>query len=341
MLTFLTIAIGILAGIGIFWPMLTHGRNVRRYGISLVVALPIVTLMLYQQVGTPLGIGVSGTPDPQATPAGNPPESMDELIARLEVRMQENPADVQGWVLLGRSYKTLQRYAEAETALTRAFQIAPDDPLVLAELAEARLFASGDPEFTPEITGMLEQALRLDPEQQKSLWLLGIAARQQGDAATAVQYWQKLLGLLDPASPVAQSVQAQLDQAGIIPAPDIAGTTEGPAGWDIVVALDGDQAALPNDAVLFVIARDPEAPSPPLGAKRVTSPEFPVRVSLSDADSMMSARPISGASRVQFLARLSMSGSPVAGDNDLESPPVTVPENPTGPIELRIRPAGN
>ncbi|NND44356.1 MAG: hypothetical protein HKN58_03460, partial [Xanthomonadales bacterium] len=145
----------------------------------------------------------------------------------------------------------------------------------------------------------------------------------------------------DPASPVAQSVQAQLDQARNISAPESAGANAGPHGWNIVVSLDGDQATLPDSAVLFVIARDPEAPSPPLGAKRVASPEFPVRVSLSDADSMMSARPISGASRVQFLARLSMSGSPVAGDNDLDSPPVTVSENPTAPIELRIRPAGN
>ena len=53
---------------------------------------------------------------------------MDELVASLQQRMAENPDDPEGWLILGRSLKTMQRYAEAETALTNANRLVPDNP---------------------------------------------------------------------------------------------------------------------------------------------------------------------------------------------------------------------
>jgi len=341
MFYFLAAALAVLAGIALTWPLLRQGGPSRNYGLSLVTLLPIAALFLYQQVGSPLGIGVSGKPQPENVHPAGGANPMVEMVARLEQRLQENPADLEGWILLGRSYKTMQQYEPARAALLRAYQMAPDDPLVMAELAEAQLFASGQPEFSEETLDLLRRALEMDPEQQKALWLLGIAASQDGDDALAVQYWQKLVGLTDPASPVAQSVQEQIDRArdrlGIAaPEPPVAD-----GGFEVRVSVDGATPALPEQAVLFLIIRDPAAPVPPLGAKRVARPEFPLVISVTDADSMMAERPISATDPVQVVARISMSGSPVAGEGDLESTPVNVSAADGATVELKIARLGD
>lgn len=340
MFYFLATTVAVLAGVALFWPLLSQGRQARNYALSLVLVMPVAALLLYQQVGTPLGIGVSGKPERQAVHPGGAAGQMSDLVTQLELRLQENPADLEGWVLLGRSYKTMQQYEAARNALLRAYQMAPDDPLVLAELAEAQLFASGQPTLGEDSRALLERAISLDPEQQKALWLLGIAASQDGDHATAIQYWQKLLSLADPGSPVANSVQEQIDRAqarlGTEAPQTVMGDAAAPAALEVRVSVDGDLPPLPGQAALFLIIRDPAAPAPPLGAKRIANPAFPVTLTVTDADSMLAERPIFGTDPLQIQARISLSGSPVPAEGDLESAPIPVSHSQQGPVELTI-----
>ena len=127
--------------------------------------------------------------------------------------MRENPADLEGWMLLGRSYKSLQRYPEARMALAKARELAPNDPLVAVELAEAMIFTSGPEEIGGPIREILEEAVAAEPQLQKGLWLLGIVAVEAGQDQKAIEYWERLMPLLDPASAVYASVQQQLDMA--------------------------------------------------------------------------------------------------------------------------------
>jgi cytochrome c-type biogenesis protein CcmH len=138
---------------------------------------------------------------------------MEPMLQSLRARLTESPEDLDGWVLLARTLKTLQRFPEALEALETAHGIAPDDPFVMVELAEARIFTSTDGRIDEASVAMLERAVELEPTQQKGLWLLGIAAAQAGDDAFAISYWESLLAQLEPGSPVAQSVQAQVNEA--------------------------------------------------------------------------------------------------------------------------------
>lgn len=336
----LAIIVAVLAGVALFWPLLSQGGQARNYALSLVLVMPVAALLLYQQVGTPLGIGISGKPERQAAHPGGATGQMSDMVAQLELRLQENPADLEGWILLGRSYKTMQQFDAARSALLRAYQMAPDDPLVLAELAEAQLFASGRPTLDEETRALLERAVSLDPEQQKALWLLGIAANQDGDQTTAVQYWQKLISLTDPGSPVARSVQEQIDRTqarlGIEAPQTVMGGATAPAALEVRVAVDGNLPTLPGQAALFLIIRDPAAPAPPLGAKRIANPAFPVTLTVTDADSMLAERPIFGTDPLQIQARISLSGSPVAAEGDIESAPISVSLSHQGAVELTI-----
>lgn len=55
----------------------------------------------------------------QATVLSDVPP-VDDLVEPLRQRLLQNPDDVDGWVLLGRSYQFLQREQEAAAAFARA-----------------------------------------------------------------------------------------------------------------------------------------------------------------------------------------------------------------------------
>lgn len=327
-------ALLLLAGALVAWPLIGGGKSSRLYGLALALAIAAGALFLYPHAGTPEGIRVSGVPG--ATSAVDHQQAdaqLDDLLGNLEQRLLENPGDLEGWLLLGRSYKATQQYPQAERALSRASQLAPDDPLVIAELAEARIYASGETTIGAETRAMLERALLLDPGQQKALWLLGIAAMQAGSDALAVEYWQRLLSLVDADSDIAASVQRQINAAqgrtGAAPA-------SAWAGLEVAVTLAGEAPALPPSAVLFVIARDPAAPNPPVGVMKIANPVFPLSARLDDSHSMLQQRPISGVEDLQVQARLSMSGNAIAQPGDLHSEAATVSPEFSDQVELTI-----
>ena len=322
--------IPLAAAVVIGWPMLRDRSALRGTGITLLVLIPLSAMFLYQGIGSPQSLELA----PELANKPKPSEDhIDDLLAQLEQRLREHPDDLEGWLMLGRSYKTMQQYARAEAALRSAATLAPDHPLVLVELAEALMFSSGRSEITDEIRAMLERAVSADPGIEKGLWLLGIAAAQSGDDEQAIVFWQRLVQQMDPASAVAASVQKQISQAqtrvGIEPG----------APWpgiQIQVSIDNPEFAVPPGAVLYIIARDSQAPSPPLGARRIESPVFPTSIKLIDGDSMMPQRPVSGAQHIELIARLSLSGGPLASAEDFESAPVLAARDTKKAIKLQI-----
>ncbi len=368
----ISLLILLIAGLLALSPLLGKGSNWKLATIALILVLPMAAWWLYHQVGTPQALDQASLRAPAQEPEG--PEhaantDMATLTEGLRLRLEENPDDVEGWILLGRSYKNLQNYPLAIEALEKADSLQPGQPLLQVELVEARLFASGQQHFTAEMTAALEQAVAADPSLQKGLWLLGIAAAQAGDDARAVSWWEQLLPQVEPGSQVEQMVQSQLAEArsrlGQAPAsapgssptatptstPTVAPTSTPTAaqawqGLDIQVELSAaaSQAwpqlppgAVPPGTVLFIIIR-PEgaAGGPPLGAHRVVQPQFPLHLTLSDQDSMMEQRPISSAPRLELQARLSRNGQPTPSAGDWQSAALAVSSTSAEPAKLMV-----
>ena len=315
-----------------------------RIAFLLVFLLPASALLVYQYTGTPAALDQVAVAT-QATGTNESPD-IDALVASLRAKLTASPEHLDGWMLLSRTLKTLQRFPEALEALDTARGIAPEDPDVAVEWVEARIFVSGQGQIDHAMTAMLEEAVRRDPGQQKGLWLLGIASFQSGDDVKAIEYWQALMHQLDPGTTIASSVQEQMAQAqqrlGI--EPEVSADRK---GMDSDVSIDhegiklhlsaGDelQANWPSDAVLHVIIRSagPVA-GPPLGVRRINHPILPLEVTISDQDSMMAERKISSVSEVRLQARLSLSGAPTAQIGDWQSTPVAVPLNTTQTVQL-------
>lgn len=331
----LAIAMPTLAGLALCWPLLRQGGPWLISGASLLLLIPMATLVLYQGVGTPQGIGVKAGPAIAATGETD----VETLLAQLRERLAEEPDNLEGWMLLGRSLKSLQRYPAARDALRQAQSLAPDDPVVQVELAEALIFSAGQGQATdPEVRELLDAALATEPRLQKGLWLLGVTDFQAGDYQDAINSWETLLPLLPPGSGVAGSVEKQLAEARARVGISTPATGAWP-GIAIAISSTVGSESVPESAVLYVIARDPAAPAPPLGVVRVPRPVFPVTVTLDDSNSMMPTRPVSGANQLEVLARLSLTGEPLPGADDPASEAVIVPTSSgNAPVELVIHP---
>ena len=179
---------------------------------------------------------------------------------------------------------------------------------------------------------------------QKALWMMGIASSQRGSEAVAITYWEALLVQLEPASPVAQSVQSQIDQSRANMGMTVEETpiaVEDDGSWQgirlTVTAGESAQSKIPAGGVLYVMIRSPgPAMGPPLGVRRIIDPVLPLDLTISDQDSMLEERQISSESEVQFQARISLTGSPAAGSGDWQSASLTVSLDSAEAVELVI-----
>jgi cytochrome c-type biogenesis protein CcmH len=310
-------------------------RDTPAIAIAIAAMLALGTFGLYLLVGTPAAL------DPRATQEG--PGSMEDAIAGLEARLRHDPGQLEGWLLLGRSYAVQDQPALARDAFARAAALAPDDPDVLVEAAESRALATPQRLFDPEAVAQLQRALRLQPAHQRARWFLGIAQRQAGYPAGAVDTWEPLLSQLDAgtAATLRSEIDAARADAGLPPLPVAA--TPSPAattqGVRVRVAIDPDLVArmrIEGDASVFVIARIPGGTPMPVAVERRLLRELPVEVVLDDSDNLMSAASMSSLKEVELLARLSMSGDAAQREGDIESQPVRVSLPSKAPIDLVI-----
>lgn len=68
---------------------------------------------------------------------------MDSALKKLRDHLRETPGDIQGWMMLGRTMLTMKNYKEAEAAFTKADQLAPGNPAIMVDLADAIAMVQG------------------------------------------------------------------------------------------------------------------------------------------------------------------------------------------------------
>ncbi|MEB4593338.1 c-type cytochrome biogenesis protein CcmI [Candidatus Thiothrix sp. Deng01] len=194
-------------------------------GMALLLALltPLLAFGLYGALGSPAAVPESSV-QPNAMPEAHLDAHMGEgaapdmgkMLAGLEERLKAAPHDVDGWLMLGRSYVVLGRYPDAIRGYERAAQLNPDEPAVLFAWADT-LAASQQGSFQGKALELLTQGLALDPRNPMGLWLAASAAMQTGNAAQAIHYWNTLLPLLPEGSPELDEIRTLVRQAGGTP----------------------------------------------------------------------------------------------------------------------------
>ena len=304
-------------------------RETRGVAVALCVAVACSAAALYLLVGTPAAL------DPAARAA---PATLADAIARLASQLQKTPTDIEGWRLLGRAYLSEQQPAQARGAFARAAVLAPDNPDVLAEAAEASALADPQRRFDPRAVAWLRHALEVQPQHQRARWLLGVAQRQAGQAAEAAKTWEPLLAEVDAktAVPLREQIDAARAVAGMPPLPAPAAPANG-AALAVQVRIDPTLVTrIGAGASVFVIARMPGGPPMPLAVERHAAGELPFTATLDDSDSPMPTGKLSAQREVEVVARVSQAGNAMPQPGDLESPAVRVTLPATGPVTLAI-----
>jgi cytochrome c-type biogenesis protein CcmH len=254
-------------------------------------------------------------------------QQMDDLLGKLKAKLAENPNDVNGWLLLGRSYGTMQQYALALDAFQNAYDKSQGENVeAIIGLGEA-LAMTDEASLGGRAGRLFDDALAKAPNHPKALWYGSIAALQAGDLRKGRDRLQLLLAQNPPAELRSvlerqiQDLDQQLAEAGQ-GAPAAAGSegAAAPAQRSIRVAVSiapqvRDQLKS-GSMPLFILARDPSAGGPPLAVQRHSSADLPLTVELSERDAMIAARTIASVPRVQVVARLSRSGTPQARSGD-------------------------
>jgi cytochrome c-type biogenesis protein CcmH len=294
----------------------TRTRRERRVSsVALVVALPVLAAALYAHL--------SNWDWKSTTAQQTQAEEMQRSLSELEAKLQSNPKDVEGWMLLGRSYVAIGQAPKAATAFQHAFDLTSgQDVNAVIGLGEA-LALSDESSLQGRAGDLFSAALEKAPNHPKALWYGSIAALMKGDLRLGRDRLQRLIAQNPPQQLRAvlerqiQDINEQLGEAkgSAEPANAPAGTGQRSIRVSVTIAPKVREQ-LSSPLPLFVLARDPSAGGPPLAVQRHSSTEAPLTIELSERDAMIPTRTIASVPKVEVVARISRSGSPQAQSGD-------------------------
>jgi len=323
----------------------TTARTVARHGpqqmlgtLLIALLLPAAAGFLYLVLGTPQAIDGMANAQMAQRPG---PEKIQEMVVQLAAKLDKSPGDANGWFMLARSYMVLQQYPQALKALQHVRDLEGDKPAVLVSYADALAMTRGG-DLGGEVLGMLKQVLKLDPNNIEGLWLSGMAARQRGDAKTALQFWRRALPLMQSDAQAVAQLQdliRQTEQGAKAPAngsdPAVAAVSKARIVVQVSLAEKLLDQASPEDTV-FIYARALQGPPLPLAIVRKKVSDLPLRITLDDSMAMVASASLSKYPQVRLTARITLSGQakPASGDLIGEVSPVTV--NQEKPVNIVI-----
>ena len=325
----------------------TASQTTKRENLTagiLTILLPVIAISVYLVLGTP-GFEKQSQ-QPLISEDLESLGSVEEMVEGLAMRLQSHPDDLEGWYMLAKSYMVLGNYDDAVKAYEHVYRIADPHPDILLGYANALALAnngitSGQPEQ------LAQQALVLDPANSNGLWIVGMAAFEQGNFQTAVDSWQQLTDQLEKDSSSYLELKKLIDYAELQLSNNVAPDAtvipykitdeEVSRSITVNVSLSKQLAseAAPSDT-LFIFARAPEGPPMPVAVIKKQVSDLPLTVVLDDTTVMMQQRKLSGFDEVIVGARISRSGEAIPQPGDLTGVNVTVDLEKDEPVNIVI-----
>lgn len=197
--------------------------DARKLAYLFGIGLALVAVIFYLRIGNPEGItnaATARTPNMPGTAATAPggmggersQEQIEANVAALAQRLKSNPSDAQGWAMLARSYSSLGRYGEAAGAYARLTELNPNDADLWAEYAFTLALAN-DRKLEGKPMELVEQALKIDPNNPRALGLAANAAYEAKQYQKAIDYWQRIMKQMPGDSEITKTIQARIDEA--------------------------------------------------------------------------------------------------------------------------------
>ncbi|MBZ0096734.1 MAG: c-type cytochrome biogenesis protein CcmI [Sulfuricella sp.] len=299
-------------------------------GYVLAGAIPVLAIAMYMGLGNPDALLES------RADVGQGQHDAAPMIAALEAKLKAKPEDAAGWYMLARSYASIGKYDESARAFEKAAELFPDDARLLADYADALAMAQGQ-NLQGKPRELINKALKLNPNDEKTLNLAASAAYQNKEFAQAASYWRRLLKVLPPDADIAKDIAAAIEEAEKLAASlggldnlskmsEKSGAGEkteqpqqGVAAISGMVTVSKELIAKmsPTDRV-FIFAQAPQGPKMPIASLKIDSRQLPYHFTLDDSVSMSPNDKLSNHAEVTISARVSKSGQAMAQSGDLQ-----------------------
>ncbi len=296
-----------------------------------VVAIPLLSVTLYQKLGAPTAInpGTLSTAQTSNNQASMPQMTMEEAISRLAEKLEQEPDNAEGWSMLARSYLSVRQYDKAVGAFEKLYALTGDQPEVLVRYADALAMTQGG-KITGKPYELLKLALKQDPQNAQANWMAGLAEEEAGNYTAALKHWEMVRPLLAGQPELMQTLDTLIARARAQTGEVVAEspqTTNNPTpltttqtaqkSITVMVELAPELAKLaqPQDSV-FIFAQAMQGPPMPLAVSRQQAKDLPITVTLDDSMAMMPQMKLSSFDQVKVGARISKSGQamPTSGD---------------------------
>lgn len=319
-------------------------RRLPRTALVLSAALPVAAVALYFVLGTPAAL------DPAVQQNATPTAAeVEKMVATLAARLEQNPNNPEGWVMLGRSYKAMGRFDEAARAFDRAGPVIESEPELMLDVAELSAELNKG-KIDGKGLELLQRVLKEQPDNPQALVLAGTNAFFRQNYADAVRHWERLLAMVPPDSQDAQNLSAGIDRARSLMnsgAKPTSGPFEAPAptpekpraaapangatavGGRVDLAPALKAKASPDDLV-YIFARAAQGPRMPLAVLRARVADLPMDFKLDDSMAMSPDFKLSSAAELRIEARVSKSGDAIAKPGDLSGDISPVKPGATG-----------
>ncbi|WP_066985817.1 c-type cytochrome biogenesis protein CcmI [Methylomonas lenta] len=276
----------------------------------LAVLLPTLSLLIYLMLGETNALRKAELQETETKAAVN----VINMVEKLQQRLKQQPDDIQGWKMLGRSYTYLQQYQNAADVYAELYRRQPDDLEVMLQYANNLAMARGG-RMAGEPAELISLVLQRAPDNPNALWLGGIAKAEEGQYAEAKQRWQKLVSLL----PADSESLPQVKQMLLALDAEQAKKSSAPPSVNINIQVDIEpalKAKMQPDTTVFIYAQAVNGPKMPLAIVRKKLADLPVKVILNDSMAMQPTTRLGDYQQLRILARVSQSGQamPAAGD---------------------------
>jgi len=312
--------------------------------IIVAVLVPALTVWLYRDISTWSWDIPAGPGHASGMSGADQAASLLEAAQTLEARLRAEPGDVEGWIMLGRTYMVMGRFDDAGAAMKKAVDLTEGkNPAILGQYAEALTIADQG-RLATETGPIFESILEQNPDDQRGLFYGGIYAYEQERYELARERWETLQATNPPESirPIIEQrlmlvyeklgvhppgvVQMPPAMAASQPAPPPAAAVAPAAGADgddviqlrVQIADGLGQGKDLSRASLFVFARNSAGVGPPLAVVRRSAGELPLNMTLSDQNAMTQGTSLTDFAEMQLVARVSFSGGPAASTGDLQ-----------------------
>ncbi len=320
----------------------------------IMICVPTISLSLYNIWGAGVeAIAPESIPEEVrlAKQQHNQQESIESMIQQLTEKLDVDPTDGESWFMLARTYAFLKRFDESVAAYEKTLPLGGNQSAeVLSSYADAVAMASGR-NLSEKAVSILEQAIQLDPNHVKSLWLLGTAAYQNQDFREALKYWEKLYTVMEPGSDDAIQISSSVNEIRSrlgMPPMDVSKIQTAPVAPEAneetsnariqgSVSLADDMTSKVSDSdTVFVFARAASGSRMPLAIIRKQVKDMPFDFTLDDSLAMNPSLKLSSVPEVIVSARISKTGDAMPQAGDLQGVSSILSVTTTDPIALVI-----